>query len=146
MRRGPLLMAILLLPALAMADEAPLDAAQDARYRALTQELRCLVCQNQNIADSNAPLAADLRDQVRAQIVAGRTDAEITRYLTDRYGDFVLYRPPFRRITLLLWLGPALLVLLALGLAWSFSRRSQRVPPAATVDPEQLKKLLDERP
>ncbi|TXH03496.1 MAG: cytochrome c-type biogenesis protein CcmH [Nevskiaceae bacterium] len=146
MRRWLLLMAMAALPALATADEAALDATQESRYRALTQELRCLVCQNQNIADSNAPLAADLRNQVQAQIVAGRTDAEITRYLTDRYGDFVLYRPPFKAVTLLLWLGPALLVLLALALAWTFSRRSQRVPPAATVDPEQLKKLLDEQP
>src|SRR6185503_7898643 len=76
----------------------------DARYHALLAELRCLVCQNQTIAESNAPLAADLREQVRAQIAAGKSDAEIVDYLTARYGDFVRYRPAFKARTWLLWL------------------------------------------
>ena len=141
-----LLLALLLLPQLAIADPAAFNAEQDARYRTLTNELRCLVCQNQNIADSNAPLAADLRDHVRAQILAGKSDVEITRYLTDRYGDFVLYKPPFKAITILLWLGPALLVLIALGTALNFMRRSWRRVAPVVVDDEKLKRLLDEKP
>lgn len=141
-----LLLAWLLLPGLALAlDTSGLDDAQAARYQTLSNELRCLVCQNQNIADSNAPLAADLRNQVKTQLVAGRSDAEIIRYLTDRYGDFVLYKPPFKRITALLWLGPALLVLLALGMAIAFVRRSHKARPAVALDAEKLRRLLDQQ-
>ena len=145
-----LLLLLALLPSMAWAtdaaDIAGLDAAQEARYRSLTSELRCLVCQNQNIADSNAPLAADLRNQVKRQILAGETDAQITHYLTQRYGDFVLYKPPFKAITLLLWLGPALLVLLALITAVGFARRSRASKAAPVVDEEKLRKLLDDNP
>ena len=81
-----------------------------ARYDNLINELRCLVCQNQSIADSNAGLASDLRREVHSMLLAGKTDAEILKFMTDRYGDFVLYRPPFVRRTLLLWLAPALLL------------------------------------
>jgi len=80
----------------------------------LSQQFRCLVCQNETIADSHADLAADLRQQIREQIIAGRTDAEITTFLADRYGDFVLYRPPVKPTTYVLWFGP--FVLLAGGL------------------------------
>ncbi|HEX7029159.1 MAG TPA: cytochrome c-type biogenesis protein [Gammaproteobacteria bacterium] len=90
------------------------DPRQQARYENLINELRCLVCQNQTIADSNADLALDLRNKVAEQIAAGKTDAEIIGYLTARYGDFVLYRPPVQANTLLLWTGP--LLLLAAGL------------------------------
>jgi cytochrome c-type biogenesis protein CcmH len=142
-----LLMLLALLPGLAFAlDVSGLDAQQAARFQTLSSELRCLVCQNQNIADSNAPLAGDLRDQVKAQILAGRSDTEITHYLTDRYGDFVLYKPPFKLITLLLWLGPLALVLLALGIAMMFVRRSRRVSAPAAVNQEKLKRLLDGNP
>ena len=89
------------------------DPAQQARYEDLINELRCLVCQNQTIADSNADLALDLREKVAEQIAAGRSDAEIIAYLTARYGDFVLYRPPVQPNTWLLWSGPFLL--LAIG-------------------------------
>lgn len=126
------------------ASASDLSAEQEARYRHLASELRCLVCQNQNIADSNAPLAGDLRDQVKAQILAGKSDAEITQYLTDRYGDFVLYNPPFKSTTALLWLGPLLLVMIALLLALSFVRRSQKAKPATAVDDAALKRLLDD--
>ena len=81
-----------------------------ARYDNLINELRCLVCQNQSIADSNAGLASDLRREVHSMLLAGKTDAEILKFMTDRYGDFVLFRPPFVRRTLLLWLAPALLL------------------------------------
>jgi len=120
-----------------------LTAEQQQRYQQLVNELRCLVCQNQSIADSDAPLAADLRDQVHRQLVAGRSDAEISSYLTDRYGDFVLYRPPFKASTWLLWLGPFVLLLVGLVFAIGFVRR--RRPVAATaVDPTRLQRLLDE--
>lgn len=88
------------------------SAEQEARYWRLSQELRCLVCQGQSIADSNADLAVDLRQQVRRMIVAGRSDQEIIDYMTARYGDFILFRPPMRVSTLLLWFGPLLLLLL----------------------------------
>lgn len=106
----------LLLGLLALEVQA-IDTEQDlptpelqARYDNLINELRCLVCQNQSIADSNAGLASDLRREVHSMLLAGKTDAEILKFMTDRYGDFVLFRPPFVRRTLLLWLAPALLL------------------------------------
>ena len=86
--------------------------ADSERYRELIKEIRCLVCQNQSIADSQADLATDLKREVREMIDAGKTDEEILDFLTERYGDFVLYRPPVKENTLLLWLGPGLLVLI----------------------------------
>lgn len=123
---------------------AALSSADEARYQELINQLRCLVCQNQTIADSNAPLAADLRDQVRRQLEAGHSDAQIKRYLTDRYGDFVLYKPPFKPQTWLLWLGPFLILLLALLLALRFAHRRQPVPAAGAPDPQALRTLLEE--
>lgn len=90
------------------------DPQLDARYQALIEELRCLVCQNQNLADSNASLAKDLRDKTAEMLEAGKSDKEILAYMSDRYGDFVLYKPPFRSDTALLWIGPILLLLLIL--------------------------------
>lgn len=117
--------------------------ADEQRWQALNKELRCLVCQNQSISDSNAELAQDLREQVRQMIEAGRSDAEIRSYMTERYGDFVLYRPPFKPLTLMLWLGPLLMLLLALGLIWHMRR--QAIAPATGKGREQeLNKLLDE--
>ena len=86
------------------------DAGQEARYQKLTLELRCLVCQNQNLADSDAPLAQDLRQEIYNMMQAGRTDDEIKQFLIDRYGDFVLYMPPVKSNTLVLWLMPAVLL------------------------------------
>jgi len=93
---------------------AALNERQEARYLGWINQLRCLVCQNQSIADSGAPLAADLREQVRGQIEAGRSDEEIRHYVTARYGDFVLYDPPLKRSTWMLWLAPFLLLILGL--------------------------------
>lgn len=93
------------------------DAALQARYEHLTNELRCLVCQNQTVADSNAGLAADLRRQVKEMIAAGKSDDEIKRFMTDRYGDFVLYDPPLSARTMLLWAAPVLLLIVTLGAA-----------------------------
>ena len=107
---------------------APLDAAGQARLKALSEELRCLVCQNQTLADSHADLAIDLRNQVHELIAAGQTDAQIRAYMVERYGDFVLYRPPVKSNTALLWGGP-LAPLAVGGLAWTLVQR--RRPPSA---------------
>jgi cytochrome c-type biogenesis protein CcmH len=103
---------VLMVPAFAGGE--PLiftDAEQEARYQQLTLELRCLVCQNQNLADSDAPLAQDLRQEIYNMMQAGRTDDEIKQFLIDRYGDFVLYMPPVKSNTLVLWLMPAFLLI-----------------------------------
>ena len=83
------------------------------RYHSLTEELRCLVCQNETIAGSSAPLAVDLRYQVASQIKAGQTDDQIRAYMTERYGEFILYRPPLSGVTKLLWIAPLVLLLLS---------------------------------
>ncbi|MFC4251455.1 cytochrome c-type biogenesis protein [Sinimarinibacterium flocculans] len=121
-----------------------LSAAQAERYQALVTELRCLVCQNQSIADSNAPLAADLREQVRNQILAGRSDTQIHDYVTERYGDFVLYRPPFKPSTWLLWFGPFLLLAAALAVALRFAKRRATPQTPPPVDRERLQRLLED--
>ena len=100
------------------------DPALEARVTTLAAELRCLVCQNQSIAESNAALALDLRNQVREQLRAGRSEAQVVDYMVERYGDFVLFRPRFKASTLALWFGP--LILLAAGLALLFRRLARR--------------------
>ncbi|MEO6566806.1 MAG: cytochrome c-type biogenesis protein [Casimicrobiaceae bacterium] len=102
------------------------DAALDARLKKLDEELRCLVCQNQSLADSNAPLAQDLRREVRSLADAGKSDAQIKEFLVARYGDFVLYKPPVKGTTWLLWFGPFLLLAGGAGVWWSVSRRRAR--------------------
>jgi cytochrome c-type biogenesis protein CcmH len=102
----------------------------------IAAELRCLVCQNQTIADSHADLAIDLRQQVRELLQKGMTDQQIAAYMTERYGDFVLYRPPFKSTTLLLWIGPGVLLVLGLlGLVLVLRRRSRM--PADRFDAEE---------
>ena len=92
--------------------EGPLpDAEMQARFEKITNELRCLVCQNQTIADSNAELAQDLRAQTRQMLLDGASDEEVRTYMTERYGDFVLYRPPLNQKTMVLWFAPVLLLL-----------------------------------
>ena len=126
--------------------DTPADPATETRLRGLSQELRCLVCQNQTIADSNADLAVDLRREVRTQILQGRTDGEIKDYLVARYGDFVLYRPPLQSNTALLWLGPFVLLLAGGGVWWLLSRRRAAMGAANTVsaaEERKAKALLD---
>ncbi len=89
------------------------DPALDARVKALSSELRCLVCQNQTVADSDSGVARDMREQVRTQLAAGKSEAEVKTYMTDRFGDFVLYNPPFKATTVVLWAGPFAVLLLA---------------------------------
>jgi cytochrome c-type biogenesis protein CcmH len=119
---------VLPLRAPAIDSEPPMaDPALETRYRALTSELRCLVCQNQTIGDSEATLAQDLRREVRGMLLAGRSDDEIRSFMTARYGDFVLYKPPVTARTILLWAAPALLVLAGLGtVGVVIVRRSRR--------------------
>jgi cytochrome c-type biogenesis protein CcmH len=132
----------------AMAAEA-VPTAQDpvaaSRAVRLSEQLRCLVCQNQTIAESNADLALDLRQQIREQIAAGKSDDEITEYMVNRYGDFVLYRPPFKTTTLLLWLGPAVLLILAmlvLARVLRARRAADEQPPLSPEDRERAARLL----
>lgn len=111
------------------------DPALEERVMALSHSLRCLVCQNQSIAESNAPLAVDLRNQVREQFQAGKDEDQVVDYLVERYGDFVLYLPPFKGATLLLWIGPALLLVSGAGwLAWRLRRRVLEVAPPLSKD------------
>jgi cytochrome c-type biogenesis protein CcmH len=132
---------------MAQADEiANPDPAVEQRLKNLGEELRCLVCQNQTIADSNAPLALDLRNQIRVQVKQGKSDDEIREYMTARYGDFVLYKPPFKATTAVLWVGPFALV--ALGVLVFFfvvRRRKPQAPQAQTPEPRraEIRALLD---
>jgi cytochrome c-type biogenesis protein CcmH len=124
---------LVLAPALGVA--APLDetaplqfrnAAEEARFHALTAELRCVQCQNQSVADSNAPIAHDVRRQVLALMQQGRSDADIQHYLVERYGEFVLYRPRVEPATWLLWFGPGLLLVGAAAVLAAWIRRRNR--------------------
>lgn len=100
----------------------PLESEkQTAQFNHLLHELRCLVCQNQDLADSNAPLAKDLRDEVYHLVQSGKSDYEIVQYLTARYGDFILFKPPVKSITALLWFGPVLFLILGLFIFWQTS-------------------------
>ena len=125
-------------------DEILADPAQEHRARDIGRELRCLVCQNQSIDDSDADLARDLRLLVRERIRAGDTDEQVLGYMQQRYGDFVLLRPPVRPGTYLLWFGPALLILLGVGGVFLYFRR--RSPADATAAPltEAERRRLDE--
>ena len=131
-------LSLVLAALLAHAVEAPPVAANpqiEARMMAISTELRCLVCQNQTIADSHAELAVDLRQQIREMLLAGQSERQILDYMTERYGDFVLYRPPFKASTLVLWVGPALLLALAVGTLIRVLRRRQKLG-ADAFEPE----------
>lgn len=115
------------------------DPALEARVKALATELRCLVCQNQTVADSDAPVARDLRDQVRAQLAAGKSEAEVKQYMTDRFGDFVLYKPPLKATTVALWAGPFLALLLAAVLLLRRVRHGAAAAPATITDADRAR-------
>jgi cytochrome c-type biogenesis protein CcmH len=129
---------------------APLemDPGTAKRAVALANELRCLVCQNQTIAESNADLAQDLRRQINEQIAAGRSDREIIDYMVARYGDFVLYRPPFKAATAALWLGPFVLAAIALFVLSKVVRSRRRLaeePPLGDAERREAERLLGEK-
>lgn len=110
------------------------DPTLDLRFKRLTQTLRCVVCQNESLADSTAPLAQDLKAEIRRRMEAGASDADIQAFLVQRYGDFVSYRPPVRGSTALLWAGPVLLLLVALAVVVRQSRRVGSAPDQAAGD------------
>jgi len=127
----------------ALAEEAPSVAADpvlEKRVMRLSEELRCLVCQNQSLSDSNAELATDLRNQVREMMQAGKSDAEIREYMVASYGDFILYDPPFKMTTLVLWVGPFLLLVLgAAMLARNLKQRRQAVSEQALTSEQRAR-------
>lgn len=152
MRRTLLALALCLAPLAAQAiqpDEVLADPGLEARARGITRELRCVVCQSESIDESNAEIARDLRLLVRERVTAGDTDAEVLDFVVDRYGEFVLLRPPFSRANAALWLSGPVLLAGGLGLAAVFIRRRARAapPPRPPLSPEEearLARLLKE--
>ena len=153
-RAGPvvLLLACLAAPAQAVEpDEILADPGLEARARAISKELRCLVCQNQSIDDSDAPLARDLRIVVRERLSAGASDEEVVRFVTARYGDFVLLSPPFKAATWALWLGPAAILLIGAAASAAFLRRRRAASRADAggldeAEEARLARLLGDDP
>lgn len=140
-------LSIALSPAALAKEAAPtaFDPVAHKRVVEVSEQLRCLVCQNQSIADSNAELAVDLRNQVIEQVKAGKSNEEIVNYMVDRYGDFVLYNPPFKLSTAILWLGPLGLFVVGLGAFYiNLRRRKRMVAAAAKLLSAQDKALADE--
>ncbi|WP_444816291.1 cytochrome c-type biogenesis protein [Stutzerimonas frequens] len=127
------------------------DEAERERYRTLTEELRCPKCQNQNIADSNAPIAMDLRQEIFRMLEEGQSNEQIVDYLVERYGDFVRYKPPMNAKTMLLWYGPVALLVLGFGVLAVIlvrRRRVEKAPASHTLsetERERLAKLLDKK-
>lgn len=141
-----LLFAVSLPPAVAIKPMHFETPAQEARYQSLLHELRCMVCQNQSLASSNADLAADMRHVVHRKILAGKSNAEIKDFLVARYGNFVLYRPPVEVATWLLWFGPAVLVVIGLiALMIAVRGRWRRAGPDGlhADDRQRLRNLLN---
>ena len=128
-----LISVLIALPAWASNDSA------EGRLQGIAAELRCLVCQNESIAASRADLAVDLRQQIREQIQAGKTDSEIRTYMVDRYGDFVLYRPPLKTTTVLLWFGPMLLLVFGLFILATTLRRRRSALADKVLSTDELK-------
>ena len=120
----------------------PGKANDEQRIRQLEEKLRCLVCQNQTLADSSAELAGDLRRQVREQVAAGRSDDEVIEFLVQRYGDFVRYEPPFKATTALLWIGPFALLAAGAGFLLLTLRRRRNAPDAPQLGPDE-KRLVE---
>lgn len=150
MKRAPLLLTLFvcLLTSSALADEAqPLaeDPVLEKRVMALAEDLRCLVCQNETLAGSHAPLAVDLRGQIREQMKAGRSNEEIIAFMTERYGDFVLFRPPVKATTYLLWFGPFLLLIagIIVQLLYLKKRRERLLDkPLSETEQKRVEALL----
>lgn len=132
-------------PALAIEpNEIMEDPALEARARAIGKELRCLVCQNQSIDDSDAQLARDLRMLLREQLLAGASDDEALAFVVERYGDYVLLRPPLKPATYLLWLGPFLLFAIAITVTVFYLRRRRRnLEPPRTLSPDEERRIQD---
>ena len=126
--------------ACALAQDPPLER----RVTNLAHELRCLVCQNQTIAESNAPLAVDLRNQIREQLAAGKSETQVLDFMVERYGDFVLYRPPFKATTILLWAGPFIFLIAGFWFLLRFLRSRQvPAPQLSAAERSRAAKLLE---
>ena len=138
--RSPLAVLLLALASFATAGVPPGEGELDARVHTLAQQLRCVVCQNQTLADSNAELAVDLRRQIREQLAAGADEQAVKDYLVQRYGDFVLYKPPLKPLTWLLWFGPPLLLLLVVALL-ARSRLASAGAAATGLDAQERRQL-----
>ena len=147
MRALVLLVWVLMLPSWVCAQSAQPttdDPVANKRAVYLAEELRCLVCQNQTIADSHAELAVDLRRQIREQIAQGRSDSQIIDYMVERYGDFVLYRPPFKATTILLWAGPFIFLIAGFYFLLRFLRRREVPAPQLSAEERaRAAKLLE---
>ena len=147
MRRLAVTAIALILMAAAPAPPAPIedrplpDAAQEARAQAIHDSLRCVVCQNEWIAESNAVLAADLRQVVRERVAAGDTDQQVRDFMVARYGDFVLLKPPFEGTTWLLWLGPFAVVLIGAIAVAAYLRQRRQTPEAEPLSGEEQARL-----
>ena len=115
----------------------------DRRVASLANELRCLVCQNQTLADSNAPLAVDLRNQIREQLAAGKSEGDVRNFMVERYGDFVLYRPPLKASTIALWAGPFVFLLIGAWLLRRVVRRRAAAPELSEAERARAAKLLE---
>lgn len=148
------LLAVLMLLALAAPayavrpDEMLSDPKLEARARDIGRELRCLVCRNQSVDDSDADLAHDIRVLVRQRLAAGDTNAQVIAYIRSRYGDYVLLKPPFQLDTWLLWGGPGLILLVGLWAAGRYLRRQARMtgaPPLSTEEQQRLAQMLDDK-
>src|SRR5882672_10721297 len=127
-----------------MACASAQDPALERRVTNLAHELRCLVCQNQTIADSNAPLAVDLRNQIREQLAAGKSERDVVDFMVARYGDFVLYRPPFKATTILLWAGPFIFLIAGFYFLLRFLRRREVPAPQLSAEERaRAAKLLE---
>lgn len=138
---------LLLLSSVAFSADTPFEFASketEASYQKLLAELRCLVCQNQSLADSHADLAQDLRNEVYKMLQAGKNDDDIRQFMVDRYGDFVLYKPPIKPTTILLWFGPLFLIAIAMVAVWSTIKRQQRAPQELNPEQEQFVRHLRE--
>ena len=150
MKRFILLLSIVAsLPGLSLAKEAQpasADPALEERVMNLSRELRCLVCQNETLADSRADLAEDLRNQIREQMKAGKSDKEIVAYLTQRYGKFILYNPPIDPTTYLLWFGPFVLLIAGLFVLFRYLKQRRELitdQPLSTDERQRAETLLD---
>ena len=119
---------------------------QEMRFEDLLEELRCMVCQNQTLADSNAGLARDLRKRAYNMVRSGKSNNEIIEHMVERFGDFVLYRPPLKKTTVLLWFGPVIFLLIAVSTFWIYSHRTRSKPISdlSPVEREKAQRLLDE--
>lgn len=141
-----LMVFVLWLPFAALAGEAqPMadDPALEQRMIALSENLRCLVCQNESLAGSHAELAEDLRQEIRVQLRAGKSDKQVIEYLTQRYGDFVLYNPPVKPLTWVLWFGPFALLIGAAGGLYAYIKRRGNRPVDEPLSEEEKKRVAD---